>query len=131
MLLRRPGDNLSRRSEMEHHRATHRLADGQSWLVRTCLHAAARTGAMLTNTLSCNFAHALRRAVNAARSHAMHLRARAKVMQEWADFLEQNTARCEEAALSRRCELIAHERSGYDLPLLRRVGLAGAVNGFL
>ena len=34
-------------------------------------------------------AHAPRNAVSAAYNHALHLKARAKMMQEWADFLEQ------------------------------------------
>lgn len=34
-------------------------------------------------------AHAPRNAVSAAYNHALYLRARAKMMQEWADFLEQ------------------------------------------
>ena len=34
-------------------------------------------------------AHTPRNAVSAAYNHALHLKARAKMMQEWADFLEQ------------------------------------------
>ena len=34
-------------------------------------------------------AHAPRNAVSAAYNHALHLKARAKMMQEWADFLDQ------------------------------------------
>jgi integrase len=34
-------------------------------------------------------AHAPRNAVSAAYNHALHLKARAKMMQEWADFLER------------------------------------------
>ena len=33
-------------------------------------------------------AHAPRNAVSAAYNHALHLKSRAKMMQEWADFLE-------------------------------------------
>jgi len=34
-------------------------------------------------------AHAPRNAVSAAYNHALHLKGRTKMMQEWADFLEQ------------------------------------------
>ncbi len=34
-------------------------------------------------------AHTPRNAVSAAYNHALHLKARAKMMQDWADFLEQ------------------------------------------
>lgn len=50
-------------------------------------------------------AHAPRNAVSAAYNHALHLKARAKMMQEWADFLDK--AQREGVALPRGAWMIA------------------------
>jgi integrase len=53
--------------------------------------------------------HAPRNAVSAANNHLLHLKARTKMMQEWADFLEQ-TQRGEGAAFPWKCGIEAPEK---------------------